>query len=264
MEKLQTTIPDHPDDTGKLFFFRDDKEGEIVGAEFYDTHYDFDEIYKLIYDFKEKSQRTLNIVSWLKNSVNLTRIMNVAMQEAKQIDDILLTPIDWEWLAEDQLLIRVNASPVNKDALDIEYKELAGCIKACVLDNIPVQFLQQFFVCISVRCDVKVNGLGNKTVETSGSDKRYAERDKNIRTRFIRLCRATPVMVKKTDDKKYTESNRLIRFNYREPGVGQIIKNNRTFSSYIVFPLKNGHITKIASSVYSDNEYIQRLLETEL
>lgn len=79
MEQLQTTIPDHSEDTGKLFFFRDDKEGEIVNAEFYDTYYNYDEIYKLIYDFTGKSERKLNIVSWLKQSVNLTRIMNTAM-----------------------------------------------------------------------------------------------------------------------------------------------------------------------------------------
>ena len=264
MEQLQTTIPDHSEDTGKLFFFRDDKEGEIVNAEFYDTYYDYDEIYKLIYDFTGKSERKLNIVSWLKQSVNLTRIMNTAMQEAKKIDDILLTPIDWTWLAEDQLLIRVNANPVNKDAHDIDYKVLAGCVKACVLDNIPIQFLQQFFVCVSVRCDVKVNGLGNKNADTQGSDERYAQRNKNIRNQFIRLCRAVAVPVRSENSQKYIESNRLIEFNYRKEETGRTIQEHRRFKAYMAFPLKNGHITKIASSVYSDNEYIQRLLETEL
>ena len=259
-QTLSLKMPMHSDNQGLMVIYNTDNPNIVADFHIGNGNTDGTEVkvaYKILYgrepevEFDNRSLvKKMPLIDMIRQFVS---IYNSDVQGAYSIN--VSETINWLTKAVGVISVEFISKNITDEKNQTDVGFIMQLIKMWIVPAIPDIALDEYDLVLSVRSNVKINGLNNKRMTIHGDNGRISSA-----TVFSNMnsVRAWPVrLAKKTESgQSYTcyEMNRFTDL--------RIMRNNMTL--YIIFPLTNGYIAKDIENLKCVDPNLDTIIKTPL
>ena len=263
-QTLSLKMPMHSDNIMLMVIYNTDKPNRVAAIHMGNGNTDDTEVkvaYKILYGREPEVEFGNRQLVKKMPLIDMIRqfVQNYNSDENRIYTINVSQSINWLTRAIGVISVEFISNNITDEKNQTDVGFIMQLIKMWIVPAIPDIALDEYILVLSIRSNIKINGLNNKRITIHGDNGRISSATlfsnmNSVRAWPIRLAKKC-----KSDNdfiESYTqfETNRFVDL--------RIMRNNMTL--YVIFPLTNGYIVKDKDEIKCVDSNLETIIKTPL